>query len=367
MDKKDVPGYIFGLAGISIAIIITLYYLPAIFKNIAKLSVLPVSDYALLSFHTSIIFFFAVIIISIILVIIGLISLLKFKKDYTTSFSTKGSGKFFWYLAIYVLVDLILSFIISSVYPSYGITSVNKLPNFIQVYYYFVSVPFESLFLSVIPITVMMIIYGYASRKPRIILKSDDLNWNIVGAISIGVATYSAILYLILGENIYYVISAYITTLMVSIIYIKFGLMRAVLTNYIMSMISFLSVLASRFPEYSLLLTIFLFAWSSVGIYYLFLENESRQKRIQHERSRVQEEPRREIQVPLLKPEDLFIRSSCPECGGIVFHVKDNMSLECDHCHHIIAADDVGPFNVKVDIYGRLHDHYYSDSIYETH
>ncbi|CAC11639.1 hypothetical membrane protein [Thermoplasma acidophilum] len=333
------------------------------------LSAVPVSDYAMFSFHGTVSFFIGMIVISLVIVIAGLFSLVRFKKDYTTSFTNRPSGRYFWYLAIYVLVDLILSFIISSIYPSYGITSINRLPNFVQVYYYLVSVPGETLFFSIIPISVILLIYGFASKKISVIIKSGDLSWNIVGAISIGVATYAAILYVVLGQNIYYVVSAYVTTLMVSIIYLKFGLIRAILTNFIMSMISFLSVLVSKIPAYSLLLTIFLFAWASVGIYYLFLENESRQKRISQERmdrekTRAAQEARREVQAPLLKPEDLFIRSSCPECGGIVFHVRGDMNLECDHCHHVVSPDDVGPFNIKIDIYGRIHDHYSGGDMY---
>ncbi|KAA8923547.1 MAG: hypothetical protein F6Q11_00225 [Thermoplasma sp.] len=338
-------------------------------RKIPDLSAVPVSDYAFISFHATAPFFLFMIAVSIILVFASMVSLISFSRDYTTSFSKKANGRYFWYLAIYVLVDLILSFIISSIYPSYGITSINKLPDFIQVYYYLVSVPGETLIFSIIPISIILLIYGFASKKLRVLIRSEDLNWNIVGAISIGTATYAAIIYLILGQNIYYVISAYVTTFMVSIIYLKFGLMRAILTNFIMSMVSFLSVLASRVPDYSLLLTIFLFAWASVGIYYLFLENESRQRRIRQQRSeqekeRSSQEMRREVHVPLLKPEDLFIRSSCPECGGIVFHVRDNMNLECDHCHHVVAADDVGPFNIKIDIYGRVHDHYPGSDTY---
>ncbi|BAB59907.1 TVG0769271 [Thermoplasma volcanium GSS1] len=358
MDRRDIPGLVFGLFSIVLSIGVLIYYLPDIIYKASIIAEMPSAYYALLSFKVNSLEIYTFTIISIIVLLISIISLRKFNADKTTSFSKIGGNKFFWYLSIYVFFDLLLSFIISSIYPSYGITSINSYPQFQQVYYYSVSVIFDTILFQAIPITVMLGIYAIVAKKPRIMLNSSGLNWNIIGAIAIISATYSSIIYILLGQNIFYTISIYVSSIIMTIIYVKFGFLRAFLGNFIISMVSYLSVLVHTYPLYSLLFTLYLFAWASVGIYYMFVENEARHT-VQKSQKQKEEVKREPVQIPMLGPSDLFIRSVCPECGGVVFHVKEDMSLECDHCHHVLAPEDVGPFNVKVDIYGRLHDHFY--------
>ncbi len=368
VDRKDIPGIAFGIFAVVFSLVVTLFYSFSMKKYIAFIRGIPTSSYTFFSFVPNTSFIISVFAVSIIFIFISIFSLIPVKENISLSFRPKFQPKYFRYLAIFIFVQLMLSLLMTSIYPSFGVSAVDGYPFPAQDFYYVVSVLFETVLFQLLPLTVLILLYSAVSKKPvlKSLLQSDAIPSNLVAAFSIIGATAVSILYAYIGQNIYYVISIYISMVILNIIYIKFGFFRALLSTFILNMTSFYGFVLSKIQVLSLLFLAFLFIWATLGLFYMFTESEERRKNLEVKTAGQEKKegtPRHQqaVQVPLLPPDALWIRSTCPECGGMTFHVKDNMYLECDHCHHVLSPGDTGPFNVKIDINGRPHMDTYQD------
>ncbi len=368
VDKKDIPGIAFGIFAVVFSLAVTVFYSSSMEKYITFMRGIPTSSYTFFSFVPDTFFIISVFAVSIIFIFISIFSLIPVRENISLSFSSKFQPKYFRYLAIFIFVQLMLSFLMTSIYPSFGISVVDNYPFPAQDFYYVVSVLFETVLFQLIPLTVLILLYSAVSKKPIVknLLHSDGIPANLVAAFSIIGATVVSILYAYVGQNVYYVISIYISMVILNIIYIKFGFFRALLSTFILNMTSFYGFVLSKIQMLSLIFLVFLFIWATVGIFYMFAESEERRKNLEHKAAGQEKREdvyrhQQAVQVPLLPADSLWIRSTCPECGGMTFHIKDNMYLECDHCHHVLSPDDTGPFNVKIDINGRPHMDTYQD------
>ncbi|MGC8609591.1 MAG: hypothetical protein ACP5UV_06970 [Thermoplasmata archaeon] len=368
VDKKDIPGIAFGLFAIALSLIVSIFYISGLDRYIGFIMGVPTSSYTLFSFAPSSVFIISVFAISIVFIFLSIFSIIPVKKTVSPSFNSELQPKYFRYLAIFIFVQLMLSFLMTSIYPSFGVSIVDSYPLQVQDFYYIVSSFFETVIFQFIPLTLMILLYGIVLKKPFIknFLNFNEIPTNFVAAFSIIGATAVSIFYAYTGENVYYVVSIYVSMVISNIIYLKFGFFRALLSTFILNMTSFYGFILSKIQILSLIFLIVLFIWSTIGIFYMFNESGERRKNIEKtaENENRNENPQKHEQTyrsPLLSADSLWIRSTCPECGGIIFHVKDNMYLECDHCHHILSPDDTGPFNVKIDVTGRPHMETYQD------
>ena len=57
---------------------------------------------------------------------------------------------------------------------------------------------------------------------------------------------------------------------------------------------------------------------------------------------------------PKTPPEELWIRSACPNCGNVEYKINDDMSLECTKCGQRLDSDYTGPYNIIIsNVLGR--------------
>ena len=354
-DFNDLIGHIsyyFGAIYLVISIITLLYILPDVISHFHQVLSISTSQYAFGNFVRESGITISIISIFFIFVVISTGSMFSPVSGKYPSFGRSGNIVFFRLFSIAILVQLIIS--LFSVYlPGSAASNLFlKKPLYYQWFVMGGSVIFQSLFFQLIPICAMVAI---------ILLARKNFSWTNFINMKIGsygtkaavVIAATVIPSVIFSGSIYEFVSALLTFLILNIIYLKSGFFRAFLVNFIISFISIFSELLSSMPIFDDIFTGFLLVTAFIGVMSIS-ELIPDPKLIQNtDPEQAREDRAREDALRNRVPGHmLWIRSACPSCGNVTFHVKENSDLECTNCHELVERNAVGDFNVHVVMKG---------------
>lgn len=341
-----------GLLAIVPASVIFFVLMPRTFTNIGRILQFSTQNYIFFSVGPSIALVIALIAITSAILLFSLSSLAVRLQTLSSSFRHKNSPEFFRYLSIFVLVQLVLSVIISVFFPQLGTSPIFNEDIGVQNFLIPVISTFQAIILELLPITVILSIYFVASKKFNLksLLNPDIYASNVWIPIVIIATTFAAIVYSYdFGESVI----AYVTFFVLNIIYLKFGFLKAFLANFTISAFNMIAGASISVPFLTTIITIFLFVWAFFGMYSIIeIAGEVGRKRASERAAEKETRPSPEPQYVKVDPNLLWIRSSCPNCGNASFHIKENMKLVCDKCEHEIDKDAEGEYNIRIE-YGR--------------
>jgi len=344
--------YFFGAIYIVVAVITLFYILPSVLSHFKQVLAISTSNYAFGNIINNQLVTLSVIAVSFVFIIISVGSLFSPVSGKYPSFGRSGNKLFFRLFSIAILVQLVISLFSVDLPGASASDLFLKQPLYFQWFVTDGSVLFQALFFQLLPISVMIIII-LAARK--------SLNWNSFISMKIGsygtkaavVIVATVIPSIIFSGNIYEFVSALLTFFILNIIYLKSGFFRSFLVNFMISFISLFSEFLSSRPLFDDIFTAFLLVTAFIGVAslsYLIPQPKLVQDR---DTEQAREERMQEYSRKNRVPEDkLWIRSACPSCGNVTFHVKENHELECTQCHTTLEPDAVGDFNVHVVMKG---------------
>lgn len=307
--------------------------------------------YMIFSFSPNPTIVWGFLIVSAILVAVSLITILpnqavrKFSGD-----SVDDIYGFFKYLAIFVFVQLILSIFGRLIYPDFGMLPIYNENFSVQNYFFSVGSVFQTLILQFVPLTVMIGVYLSLKRKFNIRALLNP-NSYVTEYKSIFVIIATAVAALFFTNNIGNTVMAYVTFLVLNVIYLRFGFFRSLLAGFAVTEFNLVNGLSTSIPYLPTVLSVYLFLWAFFGLLVVFeyVSRESMKRRKEEEEKRGERPPAIEGGYIRVNPDRLFIRSSCPECGRAVFHVKESMKLVCEKCAHELSSDAIGEYNIRIE------------------
>ena len=271
-----------------------------------------------------------------------------------SSFDVKNNAYFFSAVSVYIAILVFSSVIIEVFDPSVAVSPVTYMPVGEQNFIYLMSAVFQVLIFEFIPITILIAILLLATRKFKL---SSFLNpyGYIKGYIAIFMILPAAVAVLITNYNLYDSILIYLSTLALSFIYIRFGLLRSVLASFTSSFIEFALTAFAHNVIISSIVSTFIFIWAFAGLYtvtfYLVDRNRKASKKTQDndtEKTGTPDAAERIQQRIKTPPDELWIRSACPNCGNVEYRIGPDMSLECSKCGQKLDRDYTGPYNIII-------------------
>ena len=340
---------------IGIAIISFFYLLPSTIADFKIIKDIPTDQYLLFNFKLSsgifILIIAGVAFASIIAVGTFFVKLKMFPKGFTG----KTSIPYFRYFSLYVLVQLIFSALVAYFIPSISKEFPYNTPFSAQNYFISSSILFSTILLDFVPIVIALCVYLVLTGKFSLsnLLKYEVRNNNMLLIAFILAIIISALE----GGPIIILISDLFITFVLNIIIIKFGFFKGFLSYFTLSLAGIAESAISSFnPFLSLVIYIVLLILGFLGIYSLFSMEMLAQKPMRnksvnqdlgsyHQENKI-ESPRRERNLPRI---DLFVRSSCPNCGNTSFHVLNNMTLKCSKCEYELDKEAMGPPNITIE------------------
>lgn len=341
----------FGLITI-VSTSLTFYVLiPGIYYNMATILGLDSMSYILFSFTPSTFSTWALIIVTAILVAFSLVTILPTSGTRRImGDSSDDNYGFFRYLAVFVFVQLILSLLGSYMVPNFGNLPIYNENSIVQNFFFSVGSVFQTVILQFIPLTVMVGIYLVIRRKFSIrAILNPNRDVTEFRAVFIIVAT--AVAALVFSNNLGNSIMAYVTFLVLNIIYMRFGFLKSLLAGFAITEFNVVSELSVAVPYLPTALSVYLFIWAFFGLLVIleYISTESAKRRKEAVQKQEEELPEISQHFPRVNPDRLFVRSSCPECGRATYHVKQGMTLVCDYCNHELSSDAVGEYNIKIE------------------
>jgi hypothetical protein len=354
-DFNEIIGYIssyFGIAYLAIAFITLLYILPLVLSHFRQVLSISTSQYAFGNIAKDPVITVSVISAFFIFIIVSTGSLFAPASGKYPSFGRSGNTVFFRLFSIAILVQLIIS--LFSVYLPGSAASDLFLekPLYYQWFVMSGSVLFQSVFFQLIPISVMIALI-LITRKSLTWANFINMKIGSYGAKAAVVVVATVIPSVIFSGNLYEFVSALLTFFILNIIYLKSGFFRAFLVNFIISFISIFSELLAPTPIFDDIFTALLLVTAFIGV--MSISELMPAPRLIQNTDPEQEREKRAMEYAMQNrvPGDmLWIRSACPSCGNVTFHVKENGDLECTKCHEILERDAVGDFNVHVVMKG---------------
>ncbi len=366
-SKKQLSGNILlkvisvaGMLGVLFSIISLYIYLPNTISSVRSIVALNPYDYFLINLAATELGTTILLGISAAAVTAAVFALFVRSKGFSSGTRMDNRGEFYRYLSIFVLVELILSFIVPYVRPSLANSPVLSMPFAVQNFVYLTSSLSQNVVEQFLPISVMSLVY-LAMRGKLSWNSFLNLDQNLEGAIA-PIIIISAIFgsVLISGGIIGAAIN-FVGLLLLDIIYVKFGASRALVSGFAISQFN---LLLQVYPGFYIpyIMYGFLVIWSLLGMFGAIsiftaktlerqkdrVSSEEQAENEEGERPEIASRQTRQLQNALSRPENLWIRSACPSCGNYNFQLLDDMSLECKNCQQKIDRDAVGEFNIRL-------------------
>jgi hypothetical protein len=350
-----------GWIGILSAIFIFLVFLPQILSNISS-SVSYIESTTSTGYNISSFLLVILLFVGTVLPILSILFLVRPMSNSISRESSKRSrGDFFIFFSILVLLDLALSFILTEIYPSLSTPDsfiVSKPVYIGLVDYYFNWLAVEFVMLELIPLILITIIALWSIKKLSIkaVIKPNLSKGSLLlGVLLPAWVLSNFLLFFSLGYSTDYVpdfISVSVTVLFVMIIYLRFGLNEAFLVSYVLNVLTTVSDVVAVHGNVvnnliGISITTLILLWATVGILGLgysifhYYQNSTKLKDASRNRSK--------SRIPEIIEKDLWIRTSCPTCGGTTFKVQDDFSLLCNNCKSVVESNYEGPMNIKVE------------------
>lgn len=285
----------------------------------------------------------------LILVLSSLVTFFYQNDRISMGFSKQKNSRFFGYLMIYILVQLILSEIFAYFVPGFGNQFPFHQPLGVQNFVFSYLTLEESLIYQFIPIMVIVAVVGIVRGK--ISLKTFTFfEFDRFQMLSIAFFVSFFATLLIAGTPLEYV-SDFFSLFVLNIIFLRFGFLKSLLANFAISMTNVTASLISGNATLSLILPVFLFFMGFLGIYSLVQISVTppREGTLDAPRQTSVERERRS-RVPTIEP---FIRSRCPSCGNAVYSVLlPSISLKCTKCGLELEKNAMGENNIKIEMRG---------------
>ncbi len=364
MDEIEIINKVnraFSWLGILISVIVFIYLLPYTFSNIAGISSLPPS-YFYLFFHPNITEIYLLIILTMAFISISISSIV-YKTKISASFDRDNNKLFFSFFSVYISILIFSSVIMEIIYPPIAHNKVYLYNYGIQNFIFSVSSIMQMIIIELIPITLLLLIYFTISKNLKLNSFLNPYN-HIKSVLPVFIIIIAGVSVFIASENIYNSILLYISTIVLTFIYLRFGFLRALLVNFSSAGIEMALSLFSGNFFISTALSIFLFIWAFLGIYTISIiyvtarvntikKNKEEQDREESNPEDVTREKNNEIinRITKINPNKLWIRSSCTNCGSVEFKLHDDMSLQCLKCSNVIERDAIGPYNIVINNY----------------
>lgn len=351
-----------GLIGIFSAIIAFYALLPSTFNSVAQIKQLNPYTYFLLDLTTNDAYIFALLIISAVLVTLSIASIFYSKEG--PSIGTKVSRRmpFFRYISIFILVELVLSLISPEVSSSFVNNPVLKMPLGAQNFVFISSSVSQTIILQFLPITILSVLFLGITRNLSLkTFLNPDVSLKRFEVVIVIIA--SAFGSLMTSVDIGSAVLNFASFFVLNIIYMRFGLMRAIVAGFTISEFNIILQL-NQFQPIPYIMYIFLIVWSLIGVY-SFITMFTRSA-ISRQAARHEETPKHDqssdvisagnpqntrpphVNSTLSNPDNFWIRSPCPSCGNLNFDLKEDMALECKNCHHVLSRDAVGEFSIRL-------------------
>lgn len=325
--------------------------IPGVAGSMTAILGINTSSYFILAFTPTPSMIWAAIIATAVLVAISLISI----------FPGQGARKltgdtvddvygFFRYLAIFVFIQLVISIFGRYISPGFGDLPVYNEAFPVQNFFFSVGAVFQTVMLQFVPLAIMIGIYLAISGKFNLrALINPNAYIKEYKAVFVIIATAVAALFF--SDTVGDTIIAYLTFLVLNAIYLRYGFFRSLIAGFAISEFNIVTGLAGSIPYLPTVLSIYLFIWAFFGLIVVFeyFSRETARKRSEEMEKRREELPALERSYLRVDPDRLFIRSSCPECGRAVFHIRDNMTLVCEKCEHELSRDAVGEYNIRIE------------------
>ncbi len=289
---------------------------------------------------------YTILVVSLIIALMSIFSIFYHNDNLSNSFQKAKTRKFFGFLMIYILAQLILTEIIAYLVPNFG----NQFPfkeslgvqNFV---FSFITLE-ETVLFQLVPIIVVLAVVGIMRGRLNIrAFTHYSGDWTETLILSFTIAAVST--FIISGTPLDYV-SDFASLAILNIIFLRFGFLKAFLTNFAISMTNVTASLVAGNAILSQLLPLFLFFLGFLGVYSLVQVFVESQKVSTEKDVLAESETTRQRRTPQVEP---FVYSRCPECGNAVYHViLPEMSLKCEKCEHVLSKDAVGEKNITIEM-----------------
>jgi hypothetical protein len=271
------------------------------------------------------------------------------------SFDLKDNEYYFSALSVYMAVLVFSSVFIEVLNPSLAVSPVTSMPIGVQNFIYLMSSVVQVILFEFIPITVLIAIVLLATKKFKFssFLKPYG---HVKRYVTVFMLVPAAVAVLITNYNISDSILIYVSTLALSFIYIRYGFMRSILASFISSFVEFTLTAFAGNGIIAYLASAFIFIWAFAGLYTVTFYVVDRNRKITAQREKIADnqpgetDPAAKLQARIKTPPDeLWIRSACPNCGNVEYKIDSGMGLECTKCGQKLDKNYTGPYNIIIN------------------
>ncbi len=333
-----------GIVLIGISILTFAFLFSSSLNDLNRISQLGPQITGIAGFNFSNSLVYVSLIASLLIASLAVFTIFYHNENISSSFQLNRTKKFFGFLAIYVLVQLVLTEIFAYFVPNFAsqfpFQETLGVQNFVFAFTTLEDTVIYELIPMAIVISLLGIMRGKLSIRTYTFYNGDWVETLVLSSVVALVSTF-----IMSGTPLDYV-SDFASFTVLNVIFLRFGFLKAFLTNFSIAMINVTASLIAGNAVLSQILPLFLFFLGFLGAFSLFqLSVASQKESKEHESASVTASPR---YVPQIEP---FIYSRCPECGNAVYHViLPDMSLKCEKCEHILPKDATGEKNIKIEL-----------------
>ncbi len=339
-----------GLALIFISFFTFLYLIIPDLTSPGKITALgdKVSGFSGLNFSTTTVYIITFLIL--FFTVFAIFSLFYRNEKLSMGFSDEKNRRFYGYLMIYILVQLVLSELITYFVPNYAnefpFNETAPIQNFIFSY----QTLLEAALYELLPITVAAVIISKMHGTPL----SEGIRFYRMNGTERHVVSViiSIVASLLVSASVITFITAFFSLLVLNEIFLNFGFLKAYLTNFAVALTNVTAFLVAGYAAMSVALPLFLFFLGFLGVYSLVqlgirIPNEARETNAPPLIGEAAEQPLTRKPIVEIEP---FVKSRCPECGQATYHILlPNMNLKCTKCGHELDREAIGETNIIID------------------
>ena len=339
-----------GLVLIFLSFFTFLYLIIPDLTNPGKITALgdKVSGFSGLNFNTATVYVITFLIL--FFTVFAIISLFYRNDKLSMGFSEDKTRKFYGYLMIYILVQLVLSELITYFVPNYSnefpFNESGPIQNFIFSY----QTLLEAAIYELLPITIAAVIISKMHGTPL----SEGIRFYRMNSTERHVVSViiSIVASLLVSASVITFLTAFFSLLVLNEIFLNFGFLKAYLTNFAVALTNVTAFLVAGNTALSVALPLFLFFLGFLGVYSLVqlgirMPGEAHETGTPQAIGEVAEPPLNRRPVVEIEP---FVKSRCPECGQATYHIiLPNMNMKCTKCGHELDKEAVGETNIVID------------------
>ncbi len=352
-DERRTPGdYILifsGLVLIFISFITFLYLIIPDVTNPGKITALgdSVSGFSGLYFNTTTVY--AITFLILFFAVFSIFSLFYRNENFSMGFSEERNRKFFGYLMIYILVQLILSEVVSYFAPQYSSEFPFNQPVPIQNFVLSYQSLLEAALYELLPITIAAVIISKMHGTPILEgLRFYRMSVLEKHAISVVISLIASVL---VSNTAITFFTAFFSLLVLNEIFLNFGFLKAFLANFSVELLN-IALIVTKEHALSMALAFFVFFLGFLGVYSLVqlgvrIPSEHNEPMGSDSENKTHESSRARSAIQI----EPFIRSRCPECGQATYHIRlPSMNMQCAKCGHELDKGAIGETNIVIDV-----------------